>query len=51
MIILHNMIYLILESYAKLNSRLEIPHTNYVVQCNTLPNNSTIANTYMYDPF
>ena len=26
-----------------INSRLEIPHTNYVVQCNTVPNNSTIA--------
>ena len=32
-----------------INSRLEIPHTNYVVQCNTVPNSSTIAlNVYMY---
>ena len=37
---------IILESYAKINSRLEIPHTYYVVQCNTVPNNDTIANTY-----
>ena len=38
-----------LKSYAKINSRLEIPHTNYVVQCNTVPNNNgTIPNTYMY---
>ena len=40
---------IILESYPKINSRLEIPHTNYVVQCNTVPNNNgTIPNTYMY---
>ena len=31
-----------------INSRLEIPHTNYVVQCNTLPNNDTIASMYVY---
>ena len=32
----------------KINSRVEIPHTNYVVQCNTVPNNNTIANMNMY---
>ena len=40
---------LILENYAKIvmtviNSRLEIPNTNYVVQGNTVPNRNTIAN-------
>ena len=30
------------------NSRLEIPQTNYVVQCTTVPNNNTIAIMYMY---
>ena len=44
---------MILESYAKidsnqLNLRLEIPQANYVVQCNAVPNNNTIANMYMY---
>ena len=33
---------IILESYAKINSGLEIPHANYVVQGNTEPNNNTI---------
>ena len=36
---------MILESYAKIdsliNSRLEIPHTNYLVQCTAVPNNNT----------
>ena len=40
---------LILENYAKIvmtviNSRLEIPNTNYLVQGNTVPNSNTIAN-------
>ena len=40
---------LILENYAKIvmtviNSRLEIPNTNYVVQGITVPNRNTIAN-------
>ena len=39
---------IILESYAKISSGLEIPDTNYVAQCNTMPNSSTIANMYMY---
>ena len=29
-------------------SRLEIPHTNYVVQSNTVPNNNKIANMHIY---
>ena len=32
----------------EINSRLEIPHTNYVVQCNTVLNDNIIANVYMY---
>ena len=32
---------------ALINSRLEIPHTNYVVQCDTVLNNNTIANMYV----
>ena len=28
---------IILESYAKISSRLEIPQTNYIEQCNTVP--------------
>ena len=39
---------IILESYAKISSGLETPDTNYVEQCNTMPNNSTIANMNMY---
>ena len=31
-----------------INARLEIPHVNYVGQCNTVPNENTIANMYMY---
>ena len=47
---------IILESYAKINSGLEIPHTNYVVQGNTVPNNNTIILQIRtcvsgYDPF
>ena len=37
---------IILESYAKINSGLEIPQTNYVEQGNTVPNYNTIGNTY-----
>ena len=39
---------IILESYAKISSGLEIPDTSYVEQCKTMPNNSTIANMYMF---
>ena len=39
---------MMLVGYALINSRLEIPHTNCVVQCNTVPNSNTIANMYMY---
>ena len=40
---------MILENYAKIvmtviNSRLEIPNTNYLVQGTTVPNRNTIAN-------
>ena len=49
---------IILESYAKINCRLEIPHKNYIAHCNTVPNNTTIANASSkiksvsgYDPF
>jgi len=38
---------IILESCAKINSRLEIPHTTYAVQCNTVSNSNTIANMYI----
>ena len=31
-----------------INLRLEISHTNFVVQCNTEPNNNTIANIHVY---
>ena len=31
-----------------INSRLEIPHTTHVVQRNTVPNNNTVRNMYMY---
>ena len=31
-----------------INARLEIPYVNNVAQCNTVPNQNTIANMYMY---
>ena len=31
-----------------INSRLEIPNTNYLVQGNTVPNRNTVANMYKY---
>ena len=40
--------YIILESYAKISSRLEVPDTNYIEQYNIVPNNNTIANMYLY---
>ena len=43
--ILHGKVYAKIDSN---NSRVEIPHTNYVVQCNAVPNNKTIANMNMY---
>ena len=47
--------YIILWSHAKINSRLEIPYTIYIVQCNTAPKNNTFANacmcTRLWSPF
>ena len=49
MIVLQNMISLwkVIPKLTLIDSRLEVPHTNYVVQCNTVPNNNTIVNMYM----
>ena len=49
MIVLQNMIlfWKVMVKLTLLNSRLEVPHANYVVQCNTVPNNNTVANMFM----
>ena len=43
---IYGMIYIIVDY--RVGIFLEIPHTNYIVQCNTVPNSNTIANMYMY---
>lgn len=50
MIVLQNMVWLwkLTLKLTRINSRLEMPLTSYVAQCNTQPNNNKIANKYMY---